>query len=168
MRINAVPTVYSAYIRKKINLIRDAHLWVREQEHDSHHACSSRAPERDTVQHPFCSINQPTFWGCQTLATCPENVAGVQKFTTSTVQGLLREPSPADGPGLCLLYPRWRGERVQKGFSVYLWTSLTTSGDDGKVLLYTETWRKELVLLAVELCLVGWFLVFFGAIQPTV
>lgn len=45
MRINAVPTVYSAYIRKKINLIRDAHLRVREHEHDSHRASSSRAPE---------------------------------------------------------------------------------------------------------------------------
>lgn len=55
---------------------------MREHEDNSHCASSFQVLVSDTVQHPFCSINQPASGDCQILDSCPEKVAKHrEKFT---------------------------------------------------------------------------------------
>lgn len=138
MRINAVPTVYSAYIRKKINLIRDAHLRVREHItlNTIHIVPPAPEPQRGTGYNSSSAQLTSLLLGLPDLGPLSRKRGRSAKIhhkyrdfsESQTPANSVDRPGPPCTGCAAALPTVKMGKRLEKGFSIYLWTSQTVFG----------------------------------------
>lgn len=134
---------------------------MREHEHNSHCASSFQVLVSDSVQHPFCSVNQPASGGCQILDSCPGKVAkhGEKVYCSLKEWGFLGVAQHLQAPLMdrvssalaCAALRRVKThEGLEKGFGVYLWTSENNLwSEEAKVLLCRQEWRERALFVVV-------------------